>query len=289
MTGVAPGEGCFRAHGLAFGVITDVPGLPPHLERAFAPFRDDGEPDRLYSLLQRIEGHRTRFELHLDDRLLSSLPSPSDAIRELVRSVNREMMLASPGPLFLHASAVEHAGVAVLLPGMQDAGKTTLAAGLTRSGLRYLTDEVVVLDPTSLIVRPFAKPFSVDPGSWEVLADLRPSGDDAFSRVQWQVPAHAFGDDAVGPPSPPALVVFPRYELEAVTALAPVAPADALMELARNCLNLLDHGAAGLTALSEVVLRCPSYRLTMGDLDQACNLVRGLVETEPRTRLVGRT
>jgi hypothetical protein len=288
MTGLAPGQGCFRAHGLAFGVITDVPGLPSHLERAFAPFGDDGEPDRLYSLLQRVEGNRTQYELHLDDQRLTSLPTPSDAIRELVRSVNREMMLASPGSLFLHSSAVEHAGVAVLLPGTQDAGKTTLAAGLTQSGLRYLTDEVVVLDPTSLVVRPFAKPLSVDPGSWEVLADLRPDGDESFSSVQWQVPAHAFGDHAVGPASRPALVVFPRYEMGAVTALAPVTPAEALMELARHCLNLLDHGARGLAALAEVVVLCPSYRLTMGDLGEACTLIRGLLQTEPRTRVAGR-
>lgn len=285
MTGLAPAAGCFRAQGLAFGVVTNVHLLPDHLETVFAPFRDDREPARLYSLLERIEGDGTRYELHLDDQLLTTALSSSDAIRDLVRSVNREMMLASPESLFLHSSAVEHAGAAVLLPGMQDAGKTTMAAGLARDGLRYLTDEVVVLDPTSLVVRPFAKPLSVDPGSWEVLADLRPTGDAAFSSVQWQVPAHAFGDHAVAPDSRPRLVVFPHYEAEAVTALSPMTPAEALMELARHCLNLLDHGPRGLAALAEVVTRCPSFRLTVGDLAEACALVRGLLETEPLTQV----
>lgn len=281
LTGVAPAQGCFRAHGLAFSVVTNVRGLPSHLERAFAPFRDGGEPDTLYSLLERVEGDRTHYQLHLDDRLLTTAESSSDAIRDLVRSVNREMMLASPESLFLHSSAVERAGVAVLLPGTQDAGKTTTAAGLARDGFRYLTDEVVVLDPTSLVVRPFAKPLSVDPGSWDVLADLRPAGDDAFSSVQWQVPAHAFGQDAVAPASQPGLVIFPRYEAGAATALAPVTPAEALMELASHCLNLFDHGPRGLAALAGVVTRCRSYRLTVGSLGEACTQIRALLDAEP--------
>lgn len=281
MTGLVPERGCFRAEGLAFAVATNVSTLPDHLEAVFAPFRDEGEPARLYSLLERVDGAEVHYELHLDDQPLTTGHSASDAVRDLVRSVNREMMLATPGSLFLHSSAVEHAGVAVLLPGMQDAGKTTMAAGLVREGLRYLTDEVVVLDPSSVVVRPFAKPFSVDPGSWEVLADLRPAGDNGFSSVQWQVPAAAFGADAVAPESPPGLVVFPRYEEGAVTALAPMSRADALMELTRHCLNLLDHGPRGFAVLTDIITRCPSYRLTVGDLGEACTLVRGLLETEP--------
>ncbi|HVM02784.1 MAG TPA: hypothetical protein VM263_08955 [Acidimicrobiales bacterium] len=276
----------FRALGLAFTVVATDAEVREHVERALHAFRAPVEPARVYTVLDRAQGRR-EYELHLDDHHLMSSASASEVVRDLVRSLNREAVAATPELVFLHASAVEHDGAAVIFPASMESGKTTLAAGLTRAGLRYVTDELVAVDPRSLTVRPYPKPFSLDPGSWPLFAEARPAAPDGLIDVQWQVPPSAFGDDAVAPDCTPAVIVFPRYQPGVETAVRAVGPAEALMSLAANALNLRESGAMGAAALAALADRCPAYRLDVGQLDAACRIVLDLLGVERRTVAAG--
>ena len=272
----------FRALGMSFTVAVADAELRNHLEQILAPMRDEGEPSRVYSVLDRTEGGRREFELHLDDHHVMSTTSASELVRDLVRSLNRETVSASPELVFLHASAVEHDGVAAIFPASMESGKTTLSAGLTRAGLRYISDELVAIEPESLVVRPYPKPFSLDPGSWPLFPEARPPVADELLEVQWQVSPMTFGNDAVASDCTPGVVVFPRYEEGVTTALHAVDPAEALMALAANALNLLQSGAVGASTLAAVAERCPAYRLDVGDLDAACSIVLELLGAHRR-------
>lgn len=267
----------FRALGFRFAVATTADDLRAHLDTALADLRDPCEPSRLYTVLDRMMLGRREYELHLDDQHLMSSESASEVVRDLVRSVNREVVVATPDLVFLHSSAVEHEGAAAIFPASMESGKTTLAAGLARAGLRYVSDELVALEPRSLRVHPYPKPLSLDPGSWPLFAESRPPGPDDLVDLQWQVPASSFRPDAVAPECSPGVVVFPRYEEGATTALERAGQAEALMALAGNALNLRQLGLEGATTLAVVAERCPAYRLTVGDLDAACGLVFDLL------------
>ena len=83
----------------------------------------------------------------------------------------------------MHAGAIEWRDRVVLLPGVSNAGKSTLVAGLVRAGARYLTDEAACLDHETLVVRPFPKAIALDPGSFPLFEPARPVVDPALIPV----------------------------------------------------------------------------------------------------------
>ena len=92
----------------------------------------------------------------------------------LVRDVTRGAAEAGRDHLLIHAAGVQDGMRGVLLPGPSGSGKSTLAAGLVRSGLAYLSDELVALEVGSGHLLPYAKPISLKRGSFGVLYDMVP-------------------------------------------------------------------------------------------------------------------
>jgi hypothetical protein len=180
-----------------------------------------------------------------------------------------------------HAGGVERDGTAVVLPAHMESGKTTLTTGLVRAGFGYLTDEAVAFDWETGIIEPYPKPLSIDAGSWFLFPELTPApapGEDAPPVDQWQVPPSAIRADAVGAPSQARFVVFPRYEDGVDTRLTPMTRADALVELAKNTFKFNERPRRALDALAEVVRAAECHRIAVGDLDDACALIRELVD-----------
>ena len=102
-----------------------------------------------------------------------------------------------------------------------------------------------------------------------------------FEYVQWQVPATAIRPGAVAAPCPVVVVVFPRYEAGVDTVLEPIGRAEALVELAKNTFRFRERGAPELDLLADLVRGVECYRLTMGELDAAVDLVAGLLGVTP--------
>ncbi|MGI8730130.1 MAG: hypothetical protein ACR2LK_09110 [Solirubrobacteraceae bacterium] len=71
--------------------------------------------------------------------------------------------LNATGRTFVHAGAVGHEGLAIVIPGHSFAGKTTLVAALVRAGATYYSDEFAVFDDDGMVY-PYAKPLSIRPG-----------------------------------------------------------------------------------------------------------------------------
>ncbi len=76
--------------------------------------------------------------------------------------------------LRFHAGAVERDGEVVVVAGRSGQGKSTLTAALVQAGWRYLTDELVVVDPDSLQVTPYLRPLDLDAASLAALGIAEP-------------------------------------------------------------------------------------------------------------------
>jgi hypothetical protein len=176
--------------------------------------------------------------------------------------------------------------VGVVLPADMEAGKTTLTCGLVRAGFEYLSDEAAVFDWDTGELRAYPKPLSIDPGAWPLFPDLEPHAgftDDAYKRQQWQVAPEAVRPGAARPVTAPrcavSAVVFPRYEAGAATRLEPLRRAEGLWDLVQQTFRFDELGRRALEPLAEVVRGAECYRLTMGELDRAVELVSELVPT----------
>ena len=95
--------------------------------------------------------------------------------------------------LFVHAGVVGWRGLAILVPGRSNAGKSTLVAELVRRGAVYYSDEFAVLDEDGL-VHPYRRPL--------VIGDERQSPSDL----------RLLRDDTAMAPLPIGLIVAGEYD-----------------------------------------------------------------------------
>src|SRR6185369_17221085 len=168
------------------------------------------------------------------------------------------------GRLVLHATAVAIGGRALAILGEKGAGKSTLAAALTRRGYRLLSDDIVAIEEragtASLKIQPeAAQALGVDPGT---LALVHPDSE----KRAW--PGGA-GEDA-----PPATPITTLLVASAGTepSLAPLAASATFLELVRHTYGSrydLAHrsgtGARHFQQVSALVRTAGAHRLVRGD------------------------
>ena len=223
-------------------------------------------------------------DIRRDGEVVESGLAPGVAAGWIVWDVNRLAAEFSGEHLLFHSGGLEASGVGILVPAASGSGKSTLTAGLVRTGLGYLSDELVALEldgsgsgPGRLL--PYPKPITVKPGSFGVLADMAPNMLEGEGDGEWQVPVGDGTGRRVGEPCEPGFVIVPRYDPSAETALVPLTETEVFFALALHAVNLLPHGATGSQALGRLAAHCAGYSLAFSDLDAACCLVLGLLGT----------
>lgn len=276
--------GSFDALGHRFRIRTSNAAVGRHLEELFSSFlAADGIDDAVtaYSLIDQAQAIRP-YALYADTERLTLADRASWTLGCLVWHINQQVIHRHDGLVLVHAGAVALDGVGVLLPGGMEAGKTTLTAGLLQAGCDYLTDEAAAIEPSTYRIVPYAKPLSVDAGSWDVLSDLRPPALDGelgiYHAQQWQVNAQSIRATAVSEPTQAKLIVSPRYVNGAATQVEQITRAEMLCHLVDTTFRFRTAGRFKFEVLGGLVARCSCYRLTVGELDKACALVLQLVD-----------
>lgn len=186
--------------------------------------------------------------------------------------------------LLLHGGAVERAGVGVVLPAVPGSGKSTLTAALSSRGYRLLSDEFAAVRLGDGELLPALRPIALKNESIEVIRRFAPQ-----TRLGPLYPGTRKGDvvhaapDAASvaaraTPAVPALVVFPRYEAGAATALRPFSHAQAFARLGVNSFNYAELGPLGFDAVRRLVERCECHRLVFSSLEEAIGIIDALVD-----------
>jgi hypothetical protein len=204
--------------------------------------------------------------------------------------VRENLYLHAKDYLFLHSGAVANVDKAVLLAGSSGSGKSTLTLALLNYCYKYLSDEVVVIDPANLQTLPFQRPiylygwlpplsprvmkdfklcrykerYGKDDGSWQFVAPKEGGTLPKHLRfkVQW--------------------IIFPKYnETQDGAYLRPISRAEATHRLVQGVWNINHFKDIGLKICSELVKGAECYQLEMGGLKGACELVEGLIGKAP--------
>jgi hypothetical protein len=272
--------GRFQALAHDFTVRSESAEIGRYVDGVLTELAAPGSAATTYYVIDRGEGVRKgRWAVYFGNERVNLSGRIDTAIAMLLWHVNQETVRTTePDMVLVHAAAAELDGVGVVLPAPMESGKTTTVAGLIRAGFRYLTDEAVAIDPRTGWVSPFAKPLSVDRGSWVVLRDLEPATVLPNSN-QWHVPIRSIRPGALAGRVLPRLIVSPRYVHGATTQLAPVSRGRMLVELGEATFHFHRHGVRNFSVLADLVRRSDCYRLTIGDLDEAVALITDLVHS----------
>ena len=213
-------------------------------------------------------------------------------------------MLKRRGLWALHAAGLLWNGKAVVLAGASGSGKSTLTLALVRAGFGFLGDDTLFLHVPPLPggcecvwerglggegsggagLRLLAFPDEVDltdetAAFFPELAPLRAEP----RRDGWRK-RRLRAEETYGAPLAaevaPGLLVFPRISGHEESALSPMDPGEALIELASNVLLTEPASSqAHLDALAALTAASACWRLETGrDLDGAVRLLRDLAE-----------
>ena len=184
--------------------------------------------------------------------------------------------------LMLHAGALERDGLALLLPAVPGAGKSTLSAALSLRGWRLLSDEFGVWDPAAAVFRAMLKPVALKNESIDVIRRFAPQ-----SQIGPVFPKTRKGDVAHLPASAdavarccesaaPGAVILPQWRAGSATVLEPLPTDRVFPALAYNAFNYTVLGAVGFESVVQLVRRCPGWRLVYSDLDEALATIDAL-------------
>jgi hypothetical protein len=262
---------------LSFSIQCTDPELVRYLEYLLAPLASSVPETLTYSL---VTGDGGEVDIYRNETHVLRLARAADAVAWLLADVNRVVVEASSTRLLFHGGGVQSGDVGVLLPAPSGSGKSTLVAALVRSGLHYLSDEVMALTCPGAQLLPYPKPLTIKRGSFSVLADLQPQTAPEwapFVGEEWSVVADRIAPGAIGTPCQLGLVVVPRYTPDARTRLRLMPAAESFLALAVNSLNMDALGSQGAELLGSLVEGCPCYELELSDVDVACRLVLGLL------------
>jgi HprK-related kinase A len=178
--------------------------------------------------------------------------------------------------LIIHAAVIEKHGYSAILPAPPGSGKSTLCAALVgRGGWRLLSDELTLLRLADGRIIPLPRPVSLKNDAIAVIRDYLPGAifSPAVTDTSKGTVAHmrppGLSVSQAGQSAAPGWVVFPRYRAASDTALQPIAPAYAFMQLAENSFNYSVLGVQGFNALAALADQCPAYQLEYSRLDEA--------------------
>jgi energy-coupling factor transporter ATP-binding protein EcfA2 len=241
----------------------------------------DGEEPRALTVRVEVEDDGA-YALWVDGLCVSKGNGLWNCEDDLLHRLNGWVLGSDRARLHVHAALVEWDGAAVLVVGPTGAGKSTLAAHLTRAGWVYHTDEMTGLDadhPTR--AHSFPRPVSLKRGSWSLFADL-PSVGEVKNVAPTQGRVHVAPAE-LGPlrrvtAAEIGVVVFldarARTPAEAPSRLRPIGSSDAVERLVADSLDLGRLGVAGMETLIGLTAQTSQYQLDSGDLAIAARLLQ---------------
>ena len=251
-------------------VTSDAPDLVDLFEELYAATVTDRRPDVDLVVGGALGPDGPGWFVARDGVVLVRTAGPTVAFEHLVFEANQQAIQRSTGVVRLHASAVAGTRGAVVCAGAMQAGKSTLAAGLVRRGLDYLTDEVAALTVDGR-VRPYAKPISLGrPPSTLGPVDWAPAAGRVALGASGLVPPSVLGTVGTDP-VPVGLFVLPRYRRDAPTVVRELTGTDAVTAVAAHAFHLEEPGV--LAALVAIVDRVPCIEVESGSLPDACDAV----------------
>ena len=237
----------------------------------------------------RVEMHRPALRpwrraawLRLDDGAMFSDFAPGQALPYVEWAINWCIATRCHFYLMLHAAVVEKHGVAMIMPGLPGAGKSTLSSYLAHNGWRLLSDEFCLVRPGTIEIVPFPRLVPLKNESIDVIRAAVPEANigprfagTRKGTVAHVVPTndHARCHDAARA----GLIVKPRFVSGAATKLEPLDPAEGFVELSKNAFNYQVLGRDGFATVAALTAQTRHYGLEYADLAQAAARLDGLL------------
>jgi hypothetical protein len=232
-------------------------------------------------VLTHLDGEAGRYELFSEGHSIQKADGPGSMIDWIVSDMSQRALCQATRVVSVHAACLVRDGTGLVLVGPPDHGKTTTALGLVRSGWSLLSDEAGAISLEDGRAQPFPRPLMVSGASMALfpgLVESLPAEYGLFRRTTHHV---GFVDLGLQTPEPAtiSLIVAPSYGADHETSLDPMTRSEALLLMLDQCFNFTELGDVAVTTLGQLSRDADCFRLTIGDLNTAVELLDALVDT----------
>lgn len=266
---------------LAFGDVavtigTDIPELASYFGNRLTQMRVrdgwvSGDNNQSVWIVNRGLGDSGRCSIYVNGRRTMRGITRSRAVERVLQDLNLAAIAQTRESILLHAGAVELEGRVIVIAGVSGQGKSTLTAALVRSGFSYVTDELVIIDPSTGSVRPYLKPLDLGTESLKML-ELDP--DDEFMIDKKHVAPHEVGEVSTG--GKVALIVILDPNASEIDAIESMRPVDALTKILPNVFAETHDNPDSLDQLADLCASVPVIRMARRPITENVNLIRAI-------------
>lgn len=231
----------------------------------------------------RTRPWQQRGYVWLDDGAMFSDYPTGDALPYVEWGINWCIATRCHANLMLHAAVVEKHGLALILPGLPGAGKSTLSSYLAHHGWRLLSDEFCILRPRTLDVIPFPRLVPLKNDAIDVIAGACPGAriGPRFAGTRKGTVAHVTPPDAHARDTRTAraaLIVKPQFEAGVATDLEALPPARCFVELSNNAFNYQVLGRDGFDTVAALTRTARAWSLRYSALEDAAAQLTALID-----------
>lgn len=183
----------------------------------------------------------------------------------------------------IHAGVVGFDHKAILFPAQSGSGKTTLIASLLKNGFKYLSDEIAIIEPQTLIVHPFPKPLNIKIGSLPLFTNFEPEMELINKRdtgIEDKIHHVLVRNGSIHPvdkPIPIKSIIFVQYKPKVDCRLRRISKACTIFELVKCSFNQYLFKEKGIDLIDRLVATCECYQLQFNHLDEAMKLIKGRI------------
>ncbi|MBI2505885.1 MAG: hypothetical protein HYW07_21940 [Candidatus Latescibacteria bacterium] len=230
---------------------------------------EGGRPQTCFAC-QRLEGG---FALRQRGRLLARGQTLAGFFQKAEWALTHQALLRLGHFFQVHAGSAARQGLAQLLVGPPESGKTSLVLALALRGWSLLGDEIALIEAPSLRVWACHRDLILRPGTRALLLPEMAQVPD----FKWVEGDCYFSPRLAGPPpeGPAELagLVFPALRPGARVEWARLGWAEAARRLLEQAMNLGDWAAEGMELVGRLVERCPAVELVFGDAREAAEII----------------
>ena len=261
--------------------------LAPHISAGVYPSsRTNGDitPMATFAIKirPRVGGNGEGVNVYRNHRVVYKGECLEHSFPMLEWIVTEQILKNLDGYYQLHAGGVERNERTIIFPGGNGAGKTSLVLALLKRGYNVLSDEVVLIDPDSLLLFPYPRNFVVRASrSGDCIGNL----DFSYSE-----PDEEYRPQKIFYLNPRAIkeypfpakglklnyVVFPQYDRTRETGLEPIGQAGIITGLIEHSFNFDQFRGGWFDILPNLARGCRGYKLSYRDADEAVGIIEEL-------------
>ncbi len=240
-------------------------------------YKGNGHADIIYSLKMRNDSVTGKvYEILVDGKKKHQTSRKSELFSHLEWMITCNTLSHLQEFFQLHAGAVVKDGKTILLPAEHGYGKTTLTLSLTKCGYRCLSDDIILIDPKSIMVFPFPRSFLIKNGAIKKLAKSnlidKKNGYYCRSEDILYFNPNIKNKYSIRKTRPYAIVEL-HHNRRFKNELKPISKSQMCITLLKQSFNIHNYKQKGVAILTKLVKKSKCYSLRTNNVESAVRLI----------------